>query len=155
MATLKGDEIPDGEFLFLYVFPFPVPEGQLNSVPHGVFQNGHGQRDTYNLSVDWKARRIDPATSFHIQEGKTWVVEISVCEGVRNPVNWSRPHNAAPEPGWKQRAVYDPQTAEDDPAHGANEAHSLLMGSKKTGPAKEIAKFSTWHTGGRLDPTEA
>lgn len=138
----KGDVIPDGNFLFLYVPPFPVPEDQLDAVPHTVFQSG--QSDVANLSTDWQAKRPDPFSSFHMDEGKTLVVEIRVCDGIKNPVNTNQPSRPRPEPSWNQRPQYDPLTAEDDPRHGANEAHALLIGSKKLGPAKVLAQFSRW-----------
>ena len=138
----KGDVIPNGHFLFLFVPPFPLPEGQ-EGVPHSVFQSG--QKDMSNMSVDWQAKRPDPYTSFHIGEGKTKVVEIAVCDGIKTPINTSRPHKPAPEPNWNQRPQYDPLTVEDDPIHGANDAHALVIGSKKLGPAKVLAQFSRWY----------
>ena len=81
------------------------------------------------MSCDWERYRKDPLSSFHIREGKICVIQITVCDAIRNPANPKRVGQVVP--AWHQDIVHDPVTAEDDPVHGANEAHSLIRGPKK------------------------
>jgi len=107
--------------LFRYAKPNAFPEGQ-SELPTGIFQDP-------NLSCDWKKFRMDPYSSFHIQEGKSVVVLINVCDDIRNPKNPKRKGEIVDD--WKQEIFHDPITKEDDPIHGANGAHSLIRGKKK------------------------
>lgn len=117
----KGDEISDGEILFRFAKPEAFPPGQTG-IPEGIFNDE-------SLSCDWKKLRHDPSTSFHINEGRSKVVQIQVCDEIRNPTNPKRVGVAVPD--WKQEIIHDPISAEEDPAHGENPAHALIQGRKK------------------------
>ena len=122
-------EIPDGEILYKYCKPEIFPQGQTE-IPTSIFND-------LKLSCDWKRYQQNPYSSFHIPEGKTCVIQIIVCDAIRNPKNPKRYGQAVP--AWRQDIVHDPVTAEVDPVHGANEAHSLIRGSKKL-PVLEAIK---------------
>jgi len=81
------------------------------------------------MSCDWERYQKDPYSSFQIQVGKICVIKITVCDAIRNPTNPKRYGQV--EPAWHQDIIHSPVTAEDDPVHGANQAHSLIRGSKK------------------------
>lgn len=121
MSQSPKTEIPDGEILYRYCNPLAFPPGQLE-IPTSVFND-------QNLSCDWQQYRLDPASSFHISEGKTKIIEITVCDAIRNPRNPKRSGEIVPD--WHQDINHDPLSAEDDPIHGANPAHSLIIGKKK------------------------
>lgn len=128
----KGDVIPDGEILYKYIRPEALPEGQ-EEIPIGIFQ-------ITELSCDWEKYRKDPYTSFHIKEGKTSVIEIHVHDEIRNPRNPNR--DGKIEEAWKQEIIHDPIMAEQDPRHGANEAHVLVKGKKKAAVTLALSKHS-------------
>ena len=130
----KGDEIPDGEFLFRYIDPEVIPKGQ-REVPEGIFNTQ--DRD---LSCDWKRIQKSPETSFHVGHGKTRLVIIKVCDAIRNPRNPKQARHA--QPAWRQQIIYDP--IEDDPDFGPNPAHSLIRGLKKSPIRVALAAHSTW-----------
>ena len=121
MSQSPKTEIPDGEILYRYCNPQAFPPGQLE-IPTSIFND-------QNLSCDWQQYRSDPTSSFHISEGKTRIIVIAVCDAIRNPRNPKRSGEIVPD--WHQDIVHDPLTAEDDPIHGANPAHSLIIGKKK------------------------
>jgi hypothetical protein len=98
-----------------------LPEGQAE-IPASIFNDRE-------LSCDWERYRKDPFTSYHIKEGKICVIQITVCDAIRNPKNPKRVGQAVPD--WRQDIIHSPITAEDDTVHGANEAHSLIRGLKK------------------------
>ena len=122
-------EIPDGEILYKYCKPEIFPEGQ-NEIPASIFYDPE-------MSCDWERYQKDPFSSFHIPEGKTCVIQITVCDAIRNPTNPKRIGKV--EPAWRQDIVHSPVTAEDDTVHGANEAHSLIRGKKRM-PVLEAIK---------------
>lgn len=130
----KGDSIPDGEILYKYISPKALPPGQEELAPSIFSQK--------EMSCDWAKYQKTPDSSFHIEEGKTIIVSIEVCEEIRKPKN---PKNkGAAEPAWEQEIIYDPITKEDDIVHGENISHSLIKGKKK-GPVQEaITKKTTW-----------
>ena len=128
----KGDEIPDGEFLFRYIDPDAIPKGQ-REVPEGIFND----RD---LSCDWERIQKSPETSLHVEQGKTRLVIIEVCDAIRNPRNPKQARHA--QPAWRQEIIYDP--IEDDPDFGPNLAHSLIRGRKKLLIRVALATHSTW-----------
>lgn len=117
----KGDPIPDGQILFRYAKPSAFPEGQ-SELPSSLFNDPE-------LSCDWQAYRANPETSFHIQEGRTEIVAITICDAIRNPTNPKRQGEKVA--AWQQAIIHDPLSQEDDPQHGANEAHALIKGKKK------------------------
>lgn len=126
--------IPDGEILYKYVNPLAIPEGQ-EEIPPTIFS----QKE---MSCDWEKYQKEPEKSFHIVEGKTILVSISVCEEIRNPRNPKNKGNI--EPAWSQLILHDPVSVEDDPKHGANFSHSLIKGKKKGAVQEAIAQHSTW-----------
>ena len=128
----KGDVIPDGEILYRYVKPEALPPGQ-SEIPTSVFQD-------QELSCDWKKLMPNPLNSFHISEGKSCVIEITVCDEIRNPTNPKRTGQVVPE--WKQQIIYDPLSAEEDTLHGCNPAHSLIKGKKKGAVVDAIKRNS-------------
>ena len=98
MNYQPNDEIPNGEVLFRYCNPAAFPDGQLE-IPISIFMDR-------SLSCDWKLFRQDPSTSFHIAEGKTRIIQINVCEAIRNPVNPKRSTQIIRE--WHQSIIYSP-----------------------------------------------
>lgn len=129
-----GEEsvIPDGEVLYKYLYPKAIPSGQTEIDP-GMFC----QKE---MSCDWARIQKTPEKSFHIEEGKTIIASITVCEAIRNPRN---PKNKGEiEPAWRQDIVHDP--IDEDPKNGANPSHSLIAGKKKGPVLAAIANNSTW-----------
>lgn len=129
-------EIPDGEKLYRYYSPNALPEGQTE-VPTGIFKD-------IELSCDWAKYRINPSTSYHYkEEGLTAVVEITVCEEIRNPTHPTK-GRGKPVQEWHQDIIHDPVSEMQDPQHGANDAHSLIKGRKKIVICEAIASNSRW-----------
>ncbi|HKI45881.1 MAG TPA: hypothetical protein VKA08_11175 [Balneolales bacterium] len=122
-------EIPNGETLFKYVYPAAFPDDQ-EDIPISIFH-------IKDLSCDWMKYRPDPFTSFHIDEGKTIVIAINVCEEIKHPRNPK--NNGKIEEAWQQKVIHQPVSEEEDPKHGANYAHSLILGKKKM-PVQEAIK---------------
>ena len=91
------------------------------------------------LSCDWARFCPDPTKSRHVVEGKTRVIEISVCDEIKNPRNPKREGELVPD--WQQQVIYDPI---EDPDHGPNDAHSLIKGRKKMAVSNAIASNSIW-----------
>jgi hypothetical protein len=81
------------------------------------------------MSCDWERYQKDPFSSFHIREGKICIIQITVCDAIRNPTNPKRIGQVVKD--WHQDIIHSPVTAEEDTVHGANEAHSLIRGLKK------------------------
>jgi len=127
-----GYEIPDGETLYRYAKKDAFPPGQTE-LPVSIFNDP-------NLSCDWERLRNSFLNSFHIGEGKDHVVAISVCDEIRNPKNPKREGSVVAD--WKQEIIYDPISEEDDPIHGANEAHCLIRGKKKAAVIDAIRRNS-------------
>lgn len=136
MNYLANDEIPNGEILYRYCCPNAFPEGQFE-IPVAIFRDNNKE-----LSCDWHFFRPDPSTSYHVTEGKTRIIIISVCDAIRNPVNPSRSTQKIPE--WHQEIIYNPVSAEDDLVHGSNIAHSLIIGLKKLPICEALALNSSW-----------
>jgi len=118
---IQDRQIPDGEFLYRYCNPKIFPEGQID-IPTSIFYDRE-------MSCDWEHYRKDPFTSYHIKEGNTCVIQITVCDAIRNPKNPKRIGQTVP--AWRQDIIHSPVSEEDDPVHGANQAHSLIRGLKK------------------------
>ena len=127
-----GTIIPDDEILFKYAKKEAFPSGQ-EEIPSSIFNDSE-------LSCDWRRFRNNPLTSFHIAEGKTVVIAINVCDDIRNPKNPKRTGQIVED--WKQEIIYAPVTTEEDPKHGANDAHSLIKGKKKSAVIDAIRKNS-------------
>lgn len=85
------EEIPNGEILFRYAIPWAFPEGQLE-IPAAVFMDP-------NLSCDWQMYQTAPQESFHISEGRTIIVSITICEAIKHPHNPRGVPNAILLPG--------------------------------------------------------
>ena len=128
----SGDIIPDGEILYRFINPSALPDDQ-QEIPPGIFQDKE-------LSCDWKKYRENPLTSFHIDEGKSIILEIHVNDEIRNPRNPKREGDIVP--AWKQEIIHDPQSSLDDPTHGENIAHSLIKGKKKAAVTSALIKNS-------------
>jgi hypothetical protein len=88
------------------------------------------------LSCDWEKYQKKPCTSFHVKEGKTCIIKITVCDDIRNPKNPKR--KGQPVPDWHQDIIHTPVSAGEDPIHGENEAHSLIKGRKKAAVCEAI-----------------
>jgi len=129
MSCLPAEtEIPDNEILYRYCNPGIFPKGQTK-IPASIFNDPE-------LSCDWERYQKDPFTSIQIAEGKTCVIKITVCDAIRNPTN---PRNSGQvEPKWRQEIIHSPVAAEDDPVHGANQAHSMIRGRKKAAVQEAI-----------------
>lgn len=134
MPPSPKNEIPDGEILFRYCYPSAFPLGQAE-IPISVFQ-------VLELSCDWKKYRSDPATSYHIEEGKTRIISITVCDEIRNPRNPKGKGLVVPD--WRQEIIHNPICWLCDPCHGANKAHSLVKGRKKIAVCEVLVKNSIW-----------
>lgn len=130
-------EIPDGEILFRFCKPSAFPDGQRD-IPIGIFNDEE-------MSCDWQKYRSNPFESFHITEGRNWIIEICVCDEIRNPTNPKRVGKREPE--WHQSIVHDPMSDEDDPIHGANIAHALIAGKKKIAVQEAIQRNAKWFSG--------
>ncbi len=119
MSINKGDDIPDGEILFRFVAPQAFPPGQTG-IPDTIFE-------IQEMSCDWERFRKDPQTSHHFREGRNVIIELTVCEEIRNPRNPARPSQLQPD--WAQKIYYDPIPPEEK--HGPNDAHSVVAGRKR------------------------
>jgi len=131
----KGDIIPDGEVLYRYINPDALPDDQ-KSIPPGIFQ-------TKELSCDWKRYVKNPLDSFHIDEGKTKIIKIDVCDDIRNPKNPKRDGEVVE--AWKQKIIHDPVDASEDETHGSNSAHSLIIGKKKAAVVDALIHNSCYY----------
>ena len=131
MPPSPGSVIPDGEVLYRWCRSDAFPKDQVE-IPASLFSD-------IELSCDWARFRPDPSTSFHVLEGKTRVIEISVCDEIKNPRNPKRKGQIVP--AWKQQVIYDPIA---DPVHGPNDAHSLIKGRKKMAVRDAIVANSKW-----------
>lgn len=121
---MKGDEIPDGSILYRYIKPEAVYNGELST---GIF-------DDPNLSCDWQKLLNDPTQSPHVKVGNKLIIEITVCEDIRNPRNPKS--RGRLEPAWRQDIIHDPSK---DIVYGEmyeNDAHSLIKGPKRQ-PVRE------------------
>ena len=127
-----GYEIPNGEHLFRFFNPQIIPPGQT-SIPLAIFN------DT-ELSCDWEYYRSNPFDSFHIEEGCSRVIQITVCDeikNIRNPLRIGEIVEA-----WHQNIIYNPVSKEQDEKHGENLAHSLIVGKKKGPVQKALQEHS-------------
>ena len=116
-----GSKIPEGEHLFRYFNPIIIPEGQID-IPVAIFKDKE-------LSCDWEYYKKNPFSSFHIEEGCSRVIQITVCEeiiNIRNPRGKGEIVEA-----WHQDIIYSPISQEQDEKHGENPAHSLIIGKKR------------------------
>lgn len=139
MCDLKAEEswsmiIPNGEVLFRYVRPEAFPPGQIE-IPDAIFNDKA-------LSCDWKRFRPDPQSSKHVLHGKSVVVSITVCDGIRNPTNPKNSDKA--EASWHQTIIHNPVTAEEEPVFGENPAHVLIRGKKKAAVRHQMKINSSW-----------
>jgi hypothetical protein len=141
---MKGDIIPNGEFLYKYVKPETFPDDQ-SEIPHGIFVDE-------SLSCDWAAIQKTPEHSFHITEGKNIIVRISVCDEIKYPCNPERPRQK--QPAWEQKVEHDPLLKGDDVNHPLieNPSHSLINGKKKTHVTIAIARNSILYK--KVDPNQ-
>lgn len=108
------EEIKNGEKLYRYAKPSAFPEGQ-KEIPTVIFNDRE-------LSCDWERYQKAPEKSFHIAQGKEVVIEITVCEDIKNPTNPKRSGEIITD--WKQDIIHDPSKS--------NKSHSLIKGKKKS-----------------------
>ncbi len=127
-----GCEIPNGEHLFRYCNPRIFPDDQTD-IPTAIYIDEE-------LSCDWEFYMKNPFTSFHISEGCTKVIEITVCDEIKNIRNPKRTGQIVPD--WKQDIIYDPISEEQDTRHGANIAHTLIKGKKKAAVCNSLKEHS-------------
>ncbi|MDR1149762.1 MAG: hypothetical protein LBK66_14145 [Spirochaetaceae bacterium] len=106
-----------------------LPEGQTE-IPASIF-------DDREMSCDWERYQKNPFASYHIEEGKICVIQIIVCDAIRNPTNPKRVGQVVPD--WRQDIIHSPVAEVDDTVHGANQAHSLIRGLKKL-PVREAIR---------------
>jgi len=134
---MKGDTIPNGEFLYKYVKPHFVPSDQTE-VPYGIFED-------QELSCDWEKYQKSPEKSFHISEGKNKIIRITVCDEIKYPCNPIRPRQK--QPAWEQKVEHDPILKGEDFSHPTieNLSHSLIKGTKKIHITKAIALNSIFY----------
>ena len=107
-------EIDNAERLYRYVKPSVFPDGQ-SEIPTVIFNDKE-------LSCDWEKYQKNPETSFHIKQGREVIIEITVCEEIKNPTNPKRVGEIVLE--WKQEVLYAPSKS--------NKSHSLIKGKKKS-----------------------
>src|SRR5690348_11655427 len=121
---MKGDTIPDGEFLYRYAKPESFPEDQTE-VPHTIFEGDE------EMSCDWERFQKAPELSIHIKEGKNVIIKIRVCDAIRNPRNPKQAKH--PQPALAQKISHEPIKKGDDTHHPEleNFSHSLVVGKKK------------------------
>ena len=121
-------EIPDGEILYRYCKPQVFPEGQTE-IPISIFTDPE-------MSCDWERYQKNPFSTFHIPQGKTCVIQITVCDAIRNPTNPKKAGQVIPD--LRQDIIHSPVSALDDPVNGENYSHSLIRGPKKFPVAEAI-----------------
>ena len=114
-----------------------LPEGQ-NEIPISIFSDRE-------MPCDWERYQKDPYSSFHIHEGKICIIQITVCDAIRNPRNPRRYGQVVSD--WHQDIIHSPVTAQDDPVHGANQAHSLIRGLKRMPVMEAIRDNASFFTG--------
>lgn len=116
-----GFEIPDGEILYRYCRPESFPEDQTE-IPLGVFNDKE-------MSCDWAYYQKDPGSSYHISEGRSLIIAITITDAIRNPTNPKRIGQIVKD--WHQNIVFDPIFEVDEYGHEPNISHSLINGLKK------------------------
>ena len=131
---MKGEVIPNGEFLYRYAKPEAFPIGQ-SVVPVGIFIDNE-------LSCDWEKYQKRPGKSFHIKQGRSVIIRINVCEEIRRPCNPRQPKQ--PQPQWEQEIIHSPIKKGEDINNPkiANFSHSLIKGLKRQHIVRAIADNS-------------
>lgn len=127
-----GYEIPDGEILYRYFNPKIIPDGQ-EEIPAAIFNDPE-------LSCDWAKFKDNPFSSYHITEGRSGVIAITINDNIRNPKNPKRSGQIVQD--WHQDIVYDPIMVVDEKGHLPNNAHSLIRGPKKAAVVEAIKEAS-------------
>ncbi|MEO6903532.1 MAG: hypothetical protein ABI315_10280 [Bacteroidia bacterium] len=135
--SLQSEEIPDLQILYRYAKRAAFPIGQ-DEIPASIFNDPE-------LSCDWALYQKNPESSYHISEGKEIIVEITVCDDIRNPKN---PKRGNPEPPWKQDIFHNPMEAIG--SHPANFSHSLIKGVKKKVVTDALISSSIFRNKDRL-----
>jgi len=107
-------EIDNDEKLYRYAKPSAFPAGQ-SEIPAVIFNDKE-------LSCDWEKYQKNPQNSFHIKQGRKVIIEITVCEEIKNPTNPKRVGKVVLD--WKQEVIYAPSKS--------NNSHSLIKGKKKS-----------------------
>jgi len=131
---MKGEIIPNNEFLFKYVRPSALPVDQ-EEIPHGIFEDKE-------LSCDWERYQKNPERSYHIKEGKNLIIKITVCDEIKYPCNPKQPKQS--QPAWEQKVEHDPLAKGEDLTHPEieNISHSLIKGLKRFHVTSAIADNS-------------
>lgn len=126
--------IGDGEVLYRYADPSVFPVGQTE-LPTCIFNDPE-------MSCDWKKLQLYPNTSPHISNGRNMIVSISICDGIRNPVNPKRTAQIVPD--WRQDIVHDPLPHVANNAFTPNASHALIKGKKKGAVTTAIRDHATY-----------
>lgn len=114
-------DIANGELLFRYAKPEAFPEGQIE-IPTTIFNDNE-------MSCDWHHYQKAPESSFNIQHGRSVVVEITVCDEIKNPTNPKRAGQLVAE--WRQTVRHDPVPHILNDPFTPNESHALIEGKKR------------------------
>jgi len=125
--------IQNGDILYRYVAPEVFPEGQTD-IPISIFNDKE-------LSCDWNRYQLCPESSPHVENGRTRVISIRVCDAIRNPVNPKRTGELVPD--WAQEFIYDPLEHDVNNEFTPNLSHSLIRGKKKLAVTTAIRDNST------------
>lgn len=123
--------IADGNILYRYVNPLALPVDQ-KEIPPAIFMDGE-------LSCDWERYCEEPLKSIHVQQGKTIILVIHICEEIRNPQI-----NGQMDKSRHQDIFHDP--VENDPGLHDNYAHSLIAGKKRNPVAENISENTEFYT---------
>lgn len=126
--------IQDGEILYRYANPSAFPAGQIE-LPTCIFNDAE-------MSCDWKKLQLFPNASPHVASGRNMIVSISICDGIRNPVNPKRTTQVNPD--WKQDIIHDPLPQVADNVFTPNPSHALIKGKKKGAVTTAIRDNSTY-----------
>ncbi len=114
-------EIANGELLFRYAKPEAFPAGQ-EEIPISIFNDSE-------LSCDWNLYQKNPEKSFNIEHGRSIIVEITVCDHIKNPTNPKRVGELVP--AWQQVIKHDPVPDISGDPFTPNESHTLIKGRKR------------------------
>lgn len=126
--------INNGEVLYRYAKPEAFPSDQ-KEIPISIFNDNE-------LSCDWEKYQKAPIESYNIEYGRSVIIEITVCEEIKNPSNPKRIGEIVP--AWKQTVEHDPVPNIDGDPFTPNESHSLIKGKKKaavTSTIRDNSKF--------------
>lgn len=130
-----NDIVKDNTEVVLFANPDVFPDGQME-LPSSMIEDG--KLSCYTC-LDKETLRKSP----HVEQGKTRLAFINICDAVRNPVN---PKNGNKmEKAWHQSIIRDPLKPEDfepESPFGKDELrshHAEIVGKKKL-PVKDAIR---------------